>query len=71
MPHRKPLISRRWSLDAQCDHRDYPIVVVATEMGYHARCLGCEAAGPGRPSLKAARQALLILGEPTDGRRHV
>jgi hypothetical protein len=48
------------SSGAGCDHRRYSMTVVFTELGCHARCLGCGALGPERSSSKAARQALLV-----------
>jgi hypothetical protein len=44
----------------RCNHRS--LAVVFTELGCHARCLRCGNIGPERPSSKAARQALLVLG---------
>ena len=45
----------------QCEHR-YPMLVIGTNTGYYARCLGCLTAGPERPRGEAARQALRVLG---------
>ena len=41
-----------------CDH-DYPIVVMATEEGKHAQCLGCKKIGPTSEDSEIARGALL------------
>jgi hypothetical protein len=51
------------ALASGCNHRAYPIVIVTTEMGNHARCLNCESVGQPRPNSEAARQAFLGLGE--------
>jgi hypothetical protein len=45
----------------QCEH-DYPMLVIETKAGYHARCIGCLSVGPERPSGEAARKALRVLG---------
>jgi hypothetical protein len=45
----------------RCEH-DYPMLVLGTNTGYHARCLGCLSVGPERPIGEAARQALRVLG---------
>jgi hypothetical protein len=49
----------------RCDHRS--LAMVFTELGCHARCLSCGTIGPERPSSKAARQALLVLGAYAGG----
>jgi hypothetical protein len=50
--------------DQRCTHDD-PMLVIDTETGYYARCLRCLTAGPERPSAKAARSALQVLGART------
>jgi hypothetical protein len=45
----------------RCEH-DYPLLIVATNRGYYARCIGCLATGPERISGEAARKALRVLG---------
>ena len=47
------------SLRAGCDHRRCSMAMVFTELGCHARCLGCGALGPGCSSSEVAQQALL------------
>ena len=49
----------------RCDHRS--LAMVFTELGCHARCLRCGTIGPERPSSKAARQALRVLGAYAGG----
>jgi hypothetical protein len=44
-----------------CEH-DYPMLVVETNAGYYARCIGCLRVGPERLSGEAARKALRVLG---------
>lgn len=44
-----------------CEH-DYPMLVVETNTGYYARCIGCLSVGPERLSGEAARKALRVLG---------
>ncbi len=51
--------------DRRCNHSS--LAVVFTELGCHARCLSCGTIGPERPSSKAARQALLVLGAYAGG----
>ncbi len=70
MLRRKFLVGRQSNPRVGCDHR-YHITVIFTELGCHARCLDCEALGPERPSSKAARQALLVLGARTDDGRYL
>jgi hypothetical protein len=55
---KKPLVGLKSSLKVRCDHR-YPLAVIFTELGCHARCPNCGAVGPGRPSSEAARQTLV------------
>ena len=43
---------------ARCEHDD-PILMIATQTGYCARCLICGGVGPERQSFKEARTALL------------
>ena len=51
-----------------CEHL-YPLLVSSTETGRHyARCPGCVAVGPERPTAEAARQALLVLGLGASGK---
>jgi len=50
--------------DQRCMH-DLPMLLIDTETGYYARCLRCLTAGPERPSAKAARSALQVLGART------
>ena len=45
----------------QCEH-DYPVLVVESNAGYYARCIGCLATGPERISSEAARKALRVPG---------
>jgi hypothetical protein len=59
---RKPGPSERGH---RCNHRS--LAMVFTELGCHARCLSCGTIGPERPSSKAARQALLVLGAYAGG----
>jgi hypothetical protein len=55
----RSLTSCGTSFGAGCDHRHHSLRMVFTELGCHARCLGCGALGPGCSSSKAAQQALL------------
>jgi hypothetical protein len=57
------------SAGSVCDHR-YPMLVTETNTGCYARCLACLATGPERPTGRAARQALAVLGaRPAGGSR--
>jgi hypothetical protein len=47
-------------MGVRCDPHRYSMTVVFTELGCHARCLGCGAVGPGCSNSKDARQALLV-----------
>jgi hypothetical protein len=51
----------------ECDHKG-PLTVVVTEMGYHARCLGCQALGPACSGLEIAQEALSVMGAHTESR---
>ena len=47
---------------AQCEHNDL-VLAINPDTGYcYARCLRCLFTGPERPSGKAARLALRVLG---------
>ena len=65
----KPSTKQGARLGVWCDHR-YPLSVVFTELGCHARCLNCGAIGPGKPSSETARQALHVL-RVRAGSRHL
>jgi hypothetical protein len=52
----------------RCKH-DVPIEVTSTDTGYYARCLRCHEVGPGRPTSRAARQALLEQSLMSDEQR--
>jgi hypothetical protein len=68
MMSKQDLMKRRRARPALvCSHEGY-LTVVATRMGYHARCLKCDALGPSRPNLEAAQQALLVLGARVEDR---
>jgi hypothetical protein len=55
MPQRSSsLPPRGLSVGGACEHRVGPVVVVGTELGYHARCLRCDAVGPGQPTSERA-----------------
>ena len=45
--------------ESRCDHRRHSTTTVYTELGCHARCLGCGTLGPGCFSSKAALQEFL------------
>ncbi len=46
--------------EKRCDHASYPILVVATQRGKRAQCLGCKEFGPEGQDTQAARRALLL-----------
>jgi hypothetical protein len=56
---RRSLTRRVPNFEAGCDHRRCSIRVVFTELGCHARCLGCGAVGPPCLGSNDARQALM------------
>jgi hypothetical protein len=50
-----------------CDHRYPTMVYLAGRGSYYARWLVCLVIRPERPSLEAARQALLVMESSRDG----
>jgi hypothetical protein len=59
---REPTSKREWRpANSRCEH-DSPMLVVETEAGYYARCIGCLSIGPERSRSEVARKALREQG---------